>query len=356
MRGSSLSTLRPMRSSSASTFERPAWSETRSLRRLPTRLGRHVLVGRGLLHDRGGVDAGLGGERALADIGRVAVGRAVEHLVERVRGMREALELLVRHADVEAVGEFRLELQRRDDRDEIGVAAALAEPVERALDLARAGAHRGERIRHRLLGVVVGVDADMVAGDRLDHLADDRLRPRAAACRRWCRTARPSARPRHRRPWRRRARIADWPCSRRRNARSRAAPRGPWPWRRARCRGSRRGSPRAWSRARRARGSPRTWRRSRWRRPWPRAAPRGRDRSRPSGPGRRVMPKAVKVVCELALLGEQLACRSDWRRDSRPRHSRCRDRRASSAIASLSLSVKSTPLVCAPSRSVVSKR
>ncbi len=35
-----------------------------------------------------------------------------------------------------------------------------------------------------------------------------------------------------RRPWRRRARIADWPCSRRRNARSRAAPRGPWPWRR----------------------------------------------------------------------------------------------------------------------------
>ena len=32
---------------------------------------------------------------------------------------------------------------------------------------------------------------------------------------------------------------------------------------------------------------------------------------------------------ELALLGETAACRSDWRPDSRPRHSRCRGRRAS---------------------------
>ena len=107
------------------------------------------------------MDAGLGRECVLADIGRVAVGRAVEDLVERVRDMGEALELLVGDADLEFVREFRLELQRRDDRDEVGVAAALAEAVERALDLARAGAHRGERIRHRLLGVVMGVDADM---------------------------------------------------------------------------------------------------------------------------------------------------------------------------------------------------
>ena len=229
------------------------------------------------------MDAGLGGERALAHIGRVAVGRAVEHLVERVRGVRELLELVVRHADLELVGEFRLELERRDDRDEIGVAAALAEPVERALDLARAGAHRRERVRHRLLGVVVGVDADMVAGDDLHHLADDRfhlVRQRAAVGVAQHDPARAlvvgglGAGERE---------AADWPCSRRRNARSRAAPRGPSPWRRARSRGSRRGSPRAWSRARPARDSPRTWRRSRWRRPWRRAAPRARDRSRSSG-------------------------------------------------------------------------
>ena len=71
------------------------------------------------------------------------------------------------------LGEFRLELQRRDDGDEIGVAAALAEPVERALDLPRAGAHGGECVGHRLLGVVMGVDADMVAGNVLADLADD---------------------------------------------------------------------------------------------------------------------------------------------------------------------------------------
>ena len=129
------------------------------------------------------MDAGLGGEGIFADIGRVTVGGAVEPLVERVRDLRQLLQLRVGDADVEFVGKFRLELQRRDDGDEIGVAAALAQPVERALDLPGAGAHGGERIGHRLLGVVVGVDADVVAGDRLHHLADDCLhlvRQRAA--------------------------------------------------------------------------------------------------------------------------------------------------------------------------------
>ena len=96
----------------------------------------------------------------------MAVGRAVEDLVERMRGMGEALELVVGDADLEPLGISGLELQVADQRDEIGVAAALADAVERALDLARAGAHRGERIRHRLLGVVMGVDADILARGR----------------------------------------------------------------------------------------------------------------------------------------------------------------------------------------------
>ena len=79
---------------------------------------------------------------------------------------------------------LRLQLQRRDDRHQIGVAAALAEAVQRALDLARAGAHRRERVRHRLLGVIVGVDADMVARARAlttsPHDALDLVRQRAA--------------------------------------------------------------------------------------------------------------------------------------------------------------------------------
>ena len=63
------------------------------------------------------------------------------------------------------VGKLVLQPQRRDQRTQIGVAAALAEPVQRALDLPRARTHRGQRIGHRLLGVVMGVDADMTAGD-----------------------------------------------------------------------------------------------------------------------------------------------------------------------------------------------
>jgi hypothetical protein len=68
--------------------------------------------------------------------------------------------------------ETRLALPQRSPR-----------PVERALDLPRARAHGRERVRHSLLGVVVRVDADVVAGHVLHHFADDLLdlvRQRAA--------------------------------------------------------------------------------------------------------------------------------------------------------------------------------
>ena len=68
-----------------------------------------------------------------------------------------------------------LQPQGRDQRAQIGVAATFAETIERALNLPRAGAHRGKRIGDRLLGVVMGVDADVIAGNMLDDLADDRL-------------------------------------------------------------------------------------------------------------------------------------------------------------------------------------
>ena len=74
-----------------------------------------------------------------------------------------------------AIGKLALQPQRRDQRTQIGVAAALAEPVQRALDLPRAGAHRGQRIGDRLLGIVMGVDADVIAGNMFCHLADDGL-------------------------------------------------------------------------------------------------------------------------------------------------------------------------------------
>ena len=64
----------------------------------------------------------------------MAVGRAIEDIVEAVRDARDMAERLVGDADLECLRVFGLQLQRRDDGDEIGVAAALAEPVERALN------------------------------------------------------------------------------------------------------------------------------------------------------------------------------------------------------------------------------
>ena len=120
-----------------------------------------------------GVDAGLGGEGRLADVGRLAVGRAVEDLVQQPAGVRQLAQPLRRHAGLVAIGELALEQQRRDDGGEVGVAAALAEAVERALDLARAGPHRHQRVGHRVLGVVVRVDAEMRARHVLVDVRDD---------------------------------------------------------------------------------------------------------------------------------------------------------------------------------------
>ena len=68
-------------------------------------------------------------------------------------------------AGLEALGVGGLEEEGGDEADEVGVAAALAEAVERALDLARAGVDGGERAGDGVAGVVVGVDAEAVAGD-----------------------------------------------------------------------------------------------------------------------------------------------------------------------------------------------
>ena len=186
-----------------------------------------MLVGARVLGEGGGVNAGLGGEGRGADIGRVPVRRAVEQFVEGARDVGDLPQRLRRDAGLETLGEFGLQSQRRDEGHEIGVAAALAEAVQRALHLPRAGADGGERIGDRVAGVVVGVDAETFAGNDARDLADDALDLMRAAFRRWCRIAPPSARRRRSRPERRQAHISDWPCSRRRNARNRPSPRGP---------------------------------------------------------------------------------------------------------------------------------
>ncbi|RYZ27673.1 MAG: hypothetical protein EOP01_07410, partial [Propionibacteriaceae bacterium] len=70
-----------------------------------------------------------------------------------------------------------LELEVGHDRDQVGVARALAVAVEGALQVHRARVDRGEGVRHGAAGVVVGVDAQGHA-DRGVHLGDDRRHPR----------------------------------------------------------------------------------------------------------------------------------------------------------------------------------
>ena len=131
------------------------------------------------------MNAGFGRESALAHIRSVPVRRAIKTLVQRTRYVGQLLKRCFGDANFEATRKFRLELQRRNDGNEIGVSAPLSKPVERALDLARTGAHSGERIGYRLLRVIVRMDSHVVAGNYFHHFANDLfnlIRQRTAIC------------------------------------------------------------------------------------------------------------------------------------------------------------------------------
>ena len=66
-----------------------------------------------------------------------------------------------------------LQLQVGDDREQVGVAHALADAVHGTLHLRGAGAHGRERVGHRATGVVVAVDAESLAREGSDCGCDD---------------------------------------------------------------------------------------------------------------------------------------------------------------------------------------
>ncbi len=106
-------------------------------------------------HDRRHVQAGLVRERRRSDVRSLRVDGAVEGLRDVVTDRGQTLD-----AAVGQTGVAELELQVRDDRGEVGVAGALAQPVERALHVARAGLDGGHRVGDRAARVVVAVDPD----------------------------------------------------------------------------------------------------------------------------------------------------------------------------------------------------
>ena len=122
-----------------------------------------------MLGDRRGMQARLMGERVGADIGGMTVGNAVQALVQRPRDRRETGKAVVVDAGLVA----HLQGQRRDQAHQVGIAAALAQAVQRALDLACAGLHGGQRVGDRVLGVVVGMDAEALGRHDRRHPLDD---------------------------------------------------------------------------------------------------------------------------------------------------------------------------------------
>ena len=98
----------------------------------------------------------LVGEGVAADVGLVGVRSQVAELVDEVGGLGQARELRGRDHF-----EAHLQLQCRQDRDEVGVAAALAVAVDRALYKTGALAYRRQRVGDAALGVVVDMDADL---------------------------------------------------------------------------------------------------------------------------------------------------------------------------------------------------
>ena len=168
------------------------------------RLRRHVLIGLGFLHDGRGMDAGLGGKGALADIGRLRVGRAVEQFVEAARDMGEVLQARRRRcrfrsarckcgfsASVRMI-ETRLALPQRSPMP-LSVPWIWRTPASTAAsELATACSVSLWAWMPRWLPGTVFVTVRTISRD---------FAP--AACRHWCRTAPPSARRHHRPPWRR---------------------------------------------------------------------------------------------------------------------------------------------------------
>ena len=133
---------------------------------MPTRAGSTCWYRFGIDADRAGVQARLVGERRHAGVRLARRRRVVGDLGDRVGDARGLGQLSLgqhRHAE--------LQLEVGDGRDEVGVAGALAVPVDAALQVGGAGQHGRHRVGDRAAGVVVGVDAETRAGGH--HVGDD---------------------------------------------------------------------------------------------------------------------------------------------------------------------------------------
>ena len=137
-------------------FDRPESSLTRMRRSLPTDSGVDVFVAVGDPGDGVNVHAAFVGEGALADERLVGAVVHVRQIVDIARQLGEPL----RAAGGRALRSPFFDGQIGADGNQIGVAAAFADAVDRALHLHRAGIDGGQRIGDGQIAIVVAVNAD----------------------------------------------------------------------------------------------------------------------------------------------------------------------------------------------------
>src|SRR5215210_4092012 len=137
---------------------------------VPYRLGRDMLVGRGVFGDTVDVQPALVGEGTAPHVGTVCVRRQVHELRDVIGGLGKPPQPLVIH-------DFQphLELQVGDGRDEVAVAAPLSDTVDGPLHVRRPGFYSHQGIRHPTPRVIVGVDAYLHVGELPHRARHDRF-------------------------------------------------------------------------------------------------------------------------------------------------------------------------------------
>ena len=139
--------------------------------------GQDMLVRLRVLEHRVDVDAAFVRKSAFAHVRLVVLDDEIRDLADVMRRFGQVLQV----GRLDAV-EAHLELEIRDERDQIRVAATLAETVDRPLHVPRAGLDCRQRIGDAGARIVVGVDAQRRVDQTRDFARDagDFGRQRAA--------------------------------------------------------------------------------------------------------------------------------------------------------------------------------
>ncbi len=97
----------------------------------------------------------------------------IQDVIEGTRNARDALQCSGLDTEFKTFRPIGLQRKGRDQRNKIGIAAALADAVERPLHVAHARIDGSKRNGNRLFRIVMSVDAKALAGNHSRHGSDD---------------------------------------------------------------------------------------------------------------------------------------------------------------------------------------